>query len=65
MKAHNFLVANQKFKLQILCSFGDIIKNVKLIGIPENNLCIFIVTSSPGVHTLCCLWRVNKKLPQG
>ena len=27
-------------------------KNVKLIGIPENNfLCIFILASSPGVHT--------------
>ena len=41
-------------------------KNVKLIGIPENNfLCIFILASSPGVHTFFCLWRVNKKLPQG
>ena len=39
---------------------------VKLIGIPENNsLCIFITASSPGVHTFFCLWRVNKKLPQG
>ena len=41
-------------------------KNVKLIGIPENNfLCIFIIASSPGVHSFFCLWRVNKKLPQG
>ena len=41
-------------------------KNVKLIGIPENDfLCIFIIASSPGVHTFFCLWRVNKKLPQG
>ena len=28
-------------------------------------LCIFILASSPGVHTFFCLWRVNKKLPQG
>ena len=66
MKAHIFLIANPKFQLQILCSFGDIIKSVKLIGIPENYfLCIFIIASSPGVHTFFCLWRVNKKLPQG
>ena len=66
MKAHIFLIANPKFQLQILCSFGDITKSVKLIGIPENNfLCIFIIASSPGVHTFFCLWRVNKKLPQG
>ena len=39
---------------------------MKLIGRPENNfLCIFIIASSPGVHTFFCLWRVNKKLPQG
>ena len=61
-----FLVANPKFQLQILCSFEDITKYVKLNGIPENNfLCIFIIASSPGVHTFFCLWRVNKKLPQG
>ena len=66
MKAHIFLAANPKFQLQILCSFGDMTKNVKLIGIPENNfLCIFIIASSPGVHSFFCLWRVNKKLPQG
>ena len=66
MKAHIFLVANPKFQLQILCSSGDMTKNVKLIGIPENDfLCIFIIASSPGVHTFFCLWRVNKKLPQG
>ena len=65
MKAHIFLIANPKFQLQILCSFGDITKSVKLIGIPENNfLCIFIIASSPGVHTFFRLWRVNKKLPQ-
>ena len=66
MKAHIFLIANPKFQLQILCSFGDRTKSVKLNGIPENNfLCIFITASSPGVHTFFCLWRVNKKLPQG
>ena len=66
MKAHIFQIANPKFQLQILCSFGDITKSVKLNGIPENNfLCIFIIASSPGVHTFFCLWRVNKKLPQG
>ena len=66
MKAHVFLIANPKFQLQILCNFGDITKGVKLNGIPENNfLCIFIIASSPGVHTFFCLWRVNKKLPQG
>ena len=37
MKAHIFLIANPKFQLQILCSFGDITKSVKLNGIPENN----------------------------
>ena len=52
MKAHIFLVANPKFQLQILCSFGDMTHNVKLIGIPENHfLCLFIIASSPGVHT--------------
>ena len=66
MKAHIFLIANPKLQLQILFSFGDITKSVKLNGIPENNfLCIFIIASSPGVHTFFCLWRVNKKLPQG
>ena len=65
MKAHFFLIANPKFHLQILCSFGDITKSVKLIGIQQNNLCIFIIASSPGVHTFFCLWRVNKKLPPG
>ena len=34
--------------------------------IPINNfLCIYIIASSQGLHTLFCLWRVNKKLPQG
>ena len=69
-----FLISNEspyfsdcksKFQLQIFCSFGDITKSVKLNGIPENNLCIFITASFPGVHTLFCLWRINKKLPQG
>ena len=47
MKAHIFLVANPKFQLQILCSFGDMTKNVKFIGIPENTfLCIFIIIAS-------------------
>ena len=32
IKAHIFLVANPKFQLQILCSFGDMTKNVKFIG---------------------------------
>ena len=71
----HFLISNEspyfsscksKIHLQILCSSGDMTKNVKLIGIPENNfLCIFITASSPGVHSFFCLWRVNKKLPQG
>ena len=66
MKAHIFLIANPKCQLQIICSFGDKTKSLKLNGIPENNfLCIFIIASSPGVHTFFCLWRVNKKLPQG
>ena len=66
MKAHIFLISNLKFRLQTPCSFGDMAENVKLIGIPINNfLCIYIITSSPGLHTLFCLWRVNKKLPQG
>ena len=60
MKVFIFLVANQKFQLQILCSFGDMTKNVKFIGIPENNfLYIFIIASSPGVHTFFCLWRMQ------
>ena len=66
MKAHIFLIANLKFRLQTPCSFGDMAENVKLIGIPINNfLCIYIIASSPGLHTLFCLWRVNKTLPQG
>ena len=66
MKTHIFLIANLKFRLQTPCSFGDMAENVKLIGIPINNfLCIYIIASSPGLHTLFCLWRVNKKLPQG
>ena len=66
MKAHIFLIVNLKFQLQILCSFGDTIQNVKLNGTPENNfLYIFITASSPGVPTFFCLWRVNKKLPAG
>ena len=66
MKAHIFLIPNLKFRLQTPCSFGDMAENVKLIGIPINNfLCIYIIASSPGSHTLFCLWRVNKKLPQG
>ena len=65
MKAHIFLIANLKFCLQTPCSFGDVAENVKLIGKPINNLCIYIIASSPGLHTLFCLWRVNKKLPQG
>ena len=65
-KAHIFLISNPKFQLQILCSFGDTTKSVKLIGIPENHfLCIFIIASFPGAHTFFCLWRVNKTLPQG
>ena len=60
-----FLIGNLQFQLQIPCSFGDITKMVKLNGIPENNLCIFIIASSPGVHIFFCLWRANKKLPQG
>ena len=66
MKAHIFLIANLKFRLQTPCSFGDMAENVKLIGIPINNFfCIYIIASSPGLHTFFCLWRVNKKLPQG
>ena len=58
-------MANPKFQLQILCSFGDITKSVKINGIPENYfLCIFIIASFLGVHIFFCLWRVNKKLPQ-
>ena len=65
MKAHIFLIANLKFHLQTPCSFGDMAENVKFIGIPINNfLCIYIIASSPGLHTFFCLWRVNKKLPQ-
>ena len=66
MKAHIFVIANLKFRLQTPCSFGDMAENVILIGIPINNfLCIYIIASSPGLHTLFCLWRVNEKLPQG
>ena len=63
MKARIFLFANPKFQLQTLCSFGNITKSVKLSGIPENNfLCIFIIASSPGIHTFFCLWRESNKL---
>ena len=52
-KPHIFLIANLKFRLQTPCSFGDMAENVKLIGIPINNfLCIYIIASSPGLHTL-------------
>ena len=48
MKARICLVANPKFQLQIRFSSEYMIKNVKLIGVPENNyLCIFIIASSP------------------
>ena len=73
-----FLISNEslhfsdcklsKISASNFSSLGDITKSVKLIGIPlpENNfLCIFIIASSPGVYTFFCLWRVNKKLPQG
>ena len=66
MKAHIFLIANLKFCLQTPCTFGNMAENVKLIGIPINNfLCIYIIASSPGLHTLFFRWRVNKRLPQG
>ena len=66
MKAHTFLLSNLKFRLQTPCSLGDMAGSVKLIGIPINDfLCIYLIASSPGLHTLFCLWRVNKKLPQG
>ena len=61
MKAHIFLIANPKFQLQILCSLGVITKSVKLNGIPENNLCTFIIASSPGVHTFFCLDLESKQ----
>ena len=65
-ESHIFLTANLKFRLQTPCSFGDTAGKWKLIGIPINNfLRIYIIASSPGLHTLFCLWRVNKKLPQG
>ena len=61
-----FWLQIQNFSFKFFVILGDIPKMVKLIGIPENNfLCIFITASSPGVHTFFCLWRVNKKLPQG
>ena len=61
-----FYLQIQNFSFKFFCSFGGMTKFVKLNGIPENNfLCTFIITSSPGVHTFFCLWRVNKKLPQG
>ena len=41
-------------------------EKVQFIGIPTNNLlCIIIIASSLGLHTFFCLWRANKKLPQG
>ena len=56
-------IQNFSFKFFVVL---EIQQKVKLIGIPENNfLCIFIIASSPGVHSFFCLWRVNKKLPQG
>ena len=56
-----FSICKSKISASILCSFGDMTKNVKLIGIPENNfLCIFIIASSPGVHIFFCLWRVTR-----
>ena len=52
MKAHIFLFANPKFQLQILCSFGDNNKNCEVNWYTRKYfLCIFIIVSSPGVHT--------------
>ena len=67
MKAHIFLIANPKFQLQILCTVLDpITKSVKLNGIPENNfLCIFIIASSPGVHTFFCLLESKQEATSG
>ena len=66
MKAHIFLIANPKFQLQILCSFGDITKSVKLIGIPEKKFLMYFHNSLiPRGTYFFCLWRVNNKLPQG
>ena len=48
MKVHILLAANPNFQLQIPCSFGEMTKSVKFIGIPENNfLCIFIISLIP------------------
>ena len=66
MKAHIFLITNLKFHLKIHNIFGDIAENVNITGIPIFHFfCIFITASSPGVHTLFCLWRENRKQPQG
>ena len=66
MKAHIFLIANLKFGLWTPCIFVDLTENVKLTGIPINNLllCIFIIGSFSGSHTFFCIWRVNKTLSQ-
>ena len=57
-------IQNLSFKFFVVLEIWQ--KNVKLIGIPENNfLCIFILASSPGVHTFFCLWRVNKEATSG
>ena len=61
-----FLLQIQNFSFKFFVFLEILQKSVKLNGIPENNfLCIFIIASSPGVHTFFCLRRVNKKLPQG
>ena len=52
-----FLIVNPIFQLQILCSFGDITKSVKLNGIPENNFFMYFHDSliSRGAYFLLLL----------
>ena len=65
MKAHIFLIANPKFQLQILCSFGDITKSVKLIGISENNFLMYFHNSliPRGAYFLLPLERKQEATP--
>ena len=66
MKAHIFLTEDPKFQFQILCSFGDITKSMKLNGIPENNfLRIFIIASSQGVHNFFLLVESKQEATSG
>ena len=52
--------------LKILCSFGDMTKNVKLIGYQKIISYVFLIlASSPGVHTFFLLLESKQEATSG